>query len=261
MKIQFKIHYVTGWGQSLYLKLHTPNQGSTTESEGFVMQCNKNLEWTIEISLDSDVKSISYQYAILNSDKSFQYEYGNVRNITLPISKNEFKVLDYWRTPNGESPFLTAAFTDCFFKRELVQATEVNKSKNLILRINCPQMEPNRHFAIVGNQDALGNWDVTKKVRLDESQFPIWSIAFDATKINFPLEYKYLVVDNDTDEVLAWGGGPNRIVQNAGKNVLTFVTDEHFIRTIPSWKTAGVAIPVFSLRSEDGFGIGEFNDL
>ena len=34
-------------------------------------------------------------------------------------------------------------------------------------------------------------------------------------------------------------------------------------RTVPGkvWKAAGTAIPVFSLRSENGFGIGEFNDL
>ena len=28
-----------------------------------------------------------------------------------------------------------------------------------------------------------------------------------------------------------------------------------------TWKGAGVAIPVFSLRSKDSFGVGEFNDL
>jgi 4-alpha-glucanotransferase len=43
--------------------------------------------------------------------------------------------------------------------------------------------------------------------------------------------------------------------------MLTMVNDEHFLRTIPSWKGAGVAIPVFSLRSKKGFGIGEFDDL
>ena len=34
-------------------------------------------------------------------------------------------------------------------------------------------------------------------------------------------------------------------------------------RTVPGrlWKAAGTAIPVFSLRSESGFGIGEFHDL
>jgi 4-alpha-glucanotransferase len=28
-----------------------------------------------------------------------------------------------------------------------------------------------------------------------------------------------------------------------------------------TWKGAGVAIPVFSLRSKKSFGVGEFNDL
>ena len=34
-----------------------------------------------------------------------------------------------------------------------------------------------------------------------------------------------------------------------------------FIININMWKAAGTAIPVFSLRSENGFGVGEFNDL
>jgi 4-alpha-glucanotransferase len=83
----------------------------------------------------------------------------------------------------------------------------------------------------------------------------------DANDIKFPLEYKYLIVDTKTDEVLAWGGGPNRVLKEADPQMLTMVNDEHFLRTIPSWKGAGVAIPVFSLRSKKGFGIGEFDDL
>jgi len=51
------------------------------------------------------------------------------------------------------------------------------------------------------------------------------------------------------------------LVDKADKLAFTIVTEEHFIRTIPSWRATGVAIPVFSLRSEEGFGIGEFNDL
>jgi len=51
------------------------------------------------------------------------------------------------------------------------------------------------------------------------------------------------------------------LVYKADKLAFTIVTEEHFIRTIPSWRATGVAIPVFSLRSEEGFGIGEFNDL
>ena len=256
MKIQFKIHYKTQWGQTMYLIVHAADNSI----EKFGMHCNEKSEWKTELKKDF-LETFSYQYAIQNSDKSLNFEYGNVRKIEFPAATENVVVLDSWRASYGDSPFLSTAFTDCFFKRTPLNTNSPDLSKKLILRVNCPQMEPNRHFAVIGNQDSLGNWDVKKKVRLDESQFPIWSIPLDPAKIKFPLEYKYLIVDSQTDEVLAWGGGPNRLVEKVDKQALTIVTDEHFIRTIPSWRATGVAIPVFSLRSDDGFGIGEFNDL
>lgn len=261
MKIQFNIHYKTQWGQSLYLLIYPISGNSENLStESFIMRCNEKSEWSAKITI-SAVDSISYQYAILNQDKSSQFEYGGIRRVEFPVVKESVVVYDNWRASYGDSPFVTAAFSDCFFKRSPLEAITQNQKGDVVLRVNCPQMESDRHFAIVGNQKILGNWDVAHKVRLDESKYPVWSIALDATKITFPLEYKYLIVDTKTDEVLAWGGGPNRLLQAADKSALTVVTDEHFIRTIPSWKGAGVAIPVFSLRSESGFGIGEFDDL
>jgi len=256
MKIQFKIHYKTQWGQSLNLLLNT-GEGSV---ERYGMHYNEKSEWSVEIQIDS-IDSISYRYALQTPDKPLSFEYGGIRTIQFPDTSLNISVIDNWRASYGESPFLSTAFSDCFFKRKPIGMLSPEKPKNLILRINCPQMEPDRHFAVIGNQDALGNWDVKKKVRLDESLFPVWSTGLDAAKIKFPLEYKYLIVDTKTDEVLAWGGGPNRMIDKADKKGLTVVTEEHFIRTIPSWKSTGVAIPVFSLRSDEGFGIGEFTDL
>ncbi len=262
MKIQFNIHYKTEWGQSLYLLINPVSVDSSDLSfnDGFIMQCNEKSEWSTEVSI-GETDSVLYQYAILNQDKSLQFEYGGIRKIDFSESKDFVTVYDNWRASYGDSPFATAAFSDCFFKRFPLEALSPTPKGNVVLRVNCPQMEPDRHFAIVGNQDVLGNWDVARKVRLDESDYPVWSVALDAAKITFPLEYKYLIVDTKTDEVLAWGGGPNRLLMGADPNSLTVVNDEHFIRTIPSWKGAGVAIPVFSLRSESGFGIGEFDDL
>jgi 4-alpha-glucanotransferase len=224
------------------------------------MHCNEKSEWKVDIQIES-VETILYQYALQNTDKTIVYEYGIVRSFHLPKVAENINISDNWRASYGDSPFVSTAFQDCFFKRIPLEIESPESSKNLILRLNCPQMEPDRHFAIIGNQDSLGNWNVNNKVKLDESQFPVWSISLDVNKIKFPLEYKYLIVDTKSDEVLAWGGGPNRLIDKADKQALTVVTDEHFIRTIPSWKATGVAIPVFSLRSEEGFGIGEFNDL
>jgi 4-alpha-glucanotransferase len=228
--------------------------------EKYGMHYNEKSEWSVEIQIEP-VSTLSYQYVLQNTDKSIFYEYGGKRTIQFPSTIETVAIIDNWRASYGESPFLSTAFTDCFFKRKPVTPEPSEPPKTLILRLNCPQMEPDRHFAVIGNQDSLGNWDVNKKIKLDESLFPTWSITLDVTKIKFPLEYKYLIVDSKTDEVLAWGGGPNRMIEKADKKALTVATEEHFIRTIPSWKATGVAIPVFSLRSEEGFGIGEFNDL
>ncbi|MDD3321900.1 MAG: 4-alpha-glucanotransferase [Paludibacter sp.] len=224
------------------------------------MQCNETSKWFLELEL-KPTDSISYQYSIYKTDTSLLYEYGGIRNVYFAGLNKKTIIEDNWRASYGDSPFVTAAFTECFFKRNIKITEESNSQANLTLQLNCPQLEPERHFAIIGNQDVLGNWDVNKKIRLDETNFPICSISLNAKDIIFPLEYKYLIVDTKTDEVLAWGGGPNRKVAQIEPNTTVFINDENFIRTIDSWKTTGVAIPVFSLRSDDGFGVGEFNDL
>ena len=46
-----------------------------------------------------------------------------------------------------------------------------------------------------------------------------------------------------------------------GELVLHIQNDQHFRFPAGKWRGAGVAVPVFSLRSDEGFGTGEFNDL
>ena len=69
------------------------------------------------------------------------------------------------------------------------------------------------------------------------------------------LEYKYAIYDKKAKKIVEWEGGENRkvrIEKNAGDQI---VHDEHFQYT-DNWKGAGVAIPVFSLRTKDGLGVG-----
>jgi len=203
MNIQFKINYVTQWGQSVFLMLHNSVQSLSEATQSVVMQCNESFEWTTEIPVDSNTESIAYQYAILDSNKKFDFEYGKIRTLDLNLAQKKVIVRDFWRGPFGDSPFVTAAFSECFFKRKKSEVISQPKEANLTLRLNCPQMEPNRHIAVIGNQPALGNWDENLKVRLDDSGFPVWSIDLNAANFTFPLEYKYLIVDTLTDKVLA----------------------------------------------------------
>lgn len=257
MILKFKIHYKTLWGQSLRLAIFANDKITDT----YPMQCNRQSEWIANVEWAVSKKCITYQYQVIDPNGNTLPTYGGLRSLIIPSKKESIFINDFWRGPYGDQPFASAVFADCFFQRKPSSTKLQSQNKNLVLSLNCPQMEPGRHFAIVGNQAELGNWDVKHKVRLNETDFPKWKIALDTSDFTFPLEYKYLIVDSATDEVLAWGGGPNRIVTTVEQNALTIINDEHFLRTIPSWKGAGVAIPVFSLRSKKSFGTGEFEDL
>jgi len=260
MTIRFSIHFVTKWGESLNLLIRTlTNEGQQSEVR-LEMLCDPGFNWKAEFEIAHPVISIHYKYHLVLASQAEIPEFGEYRSLSMPEDSNSVEVVDSWRTSNGDSAFTSTVFSQCNFKRTESLVPE-QITGNLILQLFCLQVEPDRHIAIVGNQKSLGNWDVAKKVRLNESTFPVWWVSLDTAELQFPLEYKYLIVDTATDEVLAWGGGPNRQLAQVNTQVTTIVTDEHFIRTLPSWKGAGVAIPVFSLRSKKGWGIGEFYDL
>ena len=260
MLITFNIHFATKWGSKIRLLLHDQHEQMNDGVVAHEMVCDEHFYWTKQIDYKQDLTIIRYQYELTDVSGNSIRESGDMRVLYLPAKQEHIILHDSWRDSFGESPFATTVFKDCYFKREK-NPSILTENGNFRLQLFSLQMEPGRHYAIVGNQDLLGNWDVSKKVRLDESHFPVWSISMDTHKIKFPLEYKYLIVDTATDEVLAWGGGPNRKIDGLPAAGFQVVTDENFIRTIPSWRGAGVAIPVFSLRSKKSFGVGEFYDL
>lgn len=46
-----------------------------------------------------------------------------------------------------------------------------------------------------------------------------------------------------------------------GANETLVIGDRYVYFALPDWKGAGVAVPIFSLRSEKSFGVGDFGDL
>ncbi len=253
MKVQFNIHYKTAWGEKLQVVVRINNSVQIID-----LKVDSSLVWKGTLSLDNSVV-LYYQYQICSDKGVCVTEIGEERVVEIKDTNKDLSLYDSWRWNSGEESFKSTVFKDIFFIRQEIEEKETKG--DLELRIRSYQVEPQYHLAIVGNQACLGNWEVSKKVKLKESDFPIWSVSLNISDIKFPLEYKYLLVETATDEVLAWGGGPNRIVEKIKNSAVNIVTDENFIRTIPSWRGAGVAIPIFSLRSKKSFGIGEFFDL
>lgn len=125
-----------------------------------------------------------------------------------------------------------------------------------LLRMN------NWKLAILGNQLELGNWSEESLEFLLTDDFRSWKVSVDAQGFNYPLEYKYVIYDPHDEKVIAWENRDNRFVSEISfeDEGVVFKDNELFF-DLQMFRGAGVAVPVFSLRSKDGFGIGEFLDL
>ena len=82
-------------------------------------------------------------------------------------------------------------------------------------------------------------------------------------KISFPLEYKFVLYNKKERRAVAWENNPNRYMADPqiAANETLAVGDRYVYFNLPAWKGSGVAVPVFSLRSEKSFGVGDFGDL
>ncbi len=146
------------------------------------------------------------------------------------------------------SPFAT------FFPRE--KEALCRAKHRLSFRVYAPAARPSQRLYIIGSNEALGAWDLAKAVPLTLSSYPYWTLTLDLAKLGDEFEYKFIIKENGQTW---WEDGYNRRYYVCGE-----MESEQIDATFRGnfdWKGAGVAIPVFSLRTEQSQGIGDFVDL
>ena len=82
-------------------------------------------------------------------------------------------------------------------------------------------------------------------------------------EIHLPFRYKFVILDKTTRKLLAWENGRQSSDEhNTRAQEFGARCGRNAFHQFPSaWRGAGVAIPVFSVRSDDDFGVGDFFDL
>ncbi len=139
---------------------------------------------------------------------------------------------------------------------------KVGTGNQIRFQLSIPNLPSDLYPAVVGNTSFLGNWG--KPVALNTDEFPVYNkeVLADSNLIN--IEYKYVLCDRQSHEIVQWESGSNRkklLSFSSAKSNLLILNDEGFRYDKNWWRAAGIAIPVFSQRSEQGYGIGEFHDL
>lgn len=258
MNIRFNIEYRTSWGEEVRVELTCLPDRKTYQ---IPLSTKDGIKWVGEARLSSP---FNYRYVIYCGGREVRSEYTGVRR-TINIfpagnTEREYTLFDSWKDVPAELPFYSSAFTSQFSKDSSPSYSDAQSE--LILKVYCPQAKNGEVLAVTGNCEYLGNWNTDKMLYFNSANYPEWEIVLDAGKINFPLEYKFVLVNRVTGEK-KWEINDNRFIggcsQDAGHS--TVLSDRFVKFDITPRKMAGVALPVFSLRSETSFGIGDFVDL
>ncbi len=269
MTLTFQLRFHTLPGQSLWLTGNHELFGRDEVASAIPLDYLNDQFWRVRIVIPQKTvpdAQITYRYILRLQDGSILEDWGNGRVINPASFKaNDILIIDSWNHPGFfENAFYTEPFRAVLLRsrHSELRLSPPNRVTHLF-KVKAPLLEKDQTLCLAGHTAGLGNWDTTRPLLLNRIQGQDWLTAeLDLTKEPFPIAYKYGVYDFVRKQFIGYEGGSNRTLDEAvapGKQ--TIVNDGFAVLPAAIWKGAGVAIPVFSLRSKSSFGVGEFTDL
>lgn len=275
MRLTFKLRYHTEFGQSLLLTGNHEIFGNGDIARAIPLRYVDERFWEATIVIPSVAirdAPITYNYVLRNTDGALTYDWGKDKTFNpASLEKEELVIIDSWNHAGAfENAFYTEPFKNVLLKHNddpvtpgSPSAGEQRASCTHTFRVKSPLLAPRQTLCIVGSGSALQNWNTTPPALLHfNAGDDYFAVHLDFSSETFPVEYKYGVYDLEAKKFIRFEDGPNRIVSDSiATSKHTIVNDGFAALPSTTWKGAGIAVPVFSLRSEKSFGVGEFTDL
>ena len=261
MKILFNVEYQTTFGEELVLNILPAEEGGKVTRHK--MATNDSYHWHVElVKTPKPGTFIDYYYSLVRGDEEARHEW-LVEPHRLEFAAQKavrYTIYDHWIDIPEDAYMYSSALTDCIMVNQREMSTATEYQRTVRLKVRAPQVRIGQQLAIVGAGDALGNWDVRKAIPMFEHEYHEWVVSLDADTLSQTFEFKFVMLGID-DPV--WEQGANRTIALTDipdKEVVVYELSQVYLPVYP-WKGAGTVIPIFSLRSEGSFGVGDFGDL
>lgn len=263
MNLKFNINYRTRFGEELVLNIINGD----TEARYRMMTADGE-RWTFKLNLPAQKhqSTLVYYYEVERGGQKIRCEWTTIRHMLelTAVHGASYTVFDRWSDIPEDSYQYSSAFTNCVRGREPQPIQQSSFGATVRLVVRAPQLRSDDRLAVIGKGDALGNWDASKAIPMTEHQFNEWVVDIDTSKFtDRKLEFKFIAVNTKNQSASLWETGYNRTIELPlieQKEVIVYNLDQAFF-PLYNVRLAGTLVPVFSLRSEGSFGVGDFGDL
>ena len=260
MILYFHIGYRTAFGEEVTLNIIENGEVSTHR-----MTTVNGVEWCCELTQRTACRRLTYYYKVTVDNATERSEWQTVKHVLdfTCTAATEYHVHDRWNDMPDDSYLYSSAFTDCINHQELQPMKSTSYDRTLRLIVRAPQLRDGECLAVLGDRKALGEWCPDKALPMTLHNYCEWAVDIDASQFHGEhIELKF-VVTNASGHMMMWECGYNRCLtmpdMKKGETVV-YGLDQAFFE-IWNRRLAGTLVPVFSLRTRESAGIGDFGDL
>lgn len=260
MILYFHIEYRTAFGEEVTLNIIENGEVSTHR-----MTTVNGVEWCCELTQRTACRRLTYYYKVTVDNATERSEWQTVKHVLdfTCTAATEYHVHDRWNDMPDDSYLYSSAFTDCINHQELQPMKPTSYDRTLRLIVRAPQLRDGECLAVLGDRKALGEWCPDKALPMTLHNYCEWAVDIDASQFHGEhIELKF-VVTNASGHMMMWECGYNRCLtlpdMKKGETVVYGLNQAFF--EIWNRRLAGTLVPVFSLRTRESAGIGDFGDL
>jgi len=264
LTIEFRLRFSTEFGQSIYILGDVESLGNMDVTKVVALDYTDNRSWSVQLELPKDLKqTITYHYILKQKDGRIDYDWGTKTFDPSLFNEKNILIIDSWNHAGYfENAFYTEPFKDVLLAKTAYTSKKNPKKITHRFSVKAPLLGEGEAVCILGAGKGFSEWNTADPILLNKkSNEDSWTVQLDLSEHDFIIEYKYGIYDTVNKQFIRYESGNNRFVQAAAKGQQVSINDGFVVLPNNTWKGAGISIPVFSLRTERSYGVGEFSDL
>jgi 4-alpha-glucanotransferase len=269
MKITIRLRYHTHHGQTLHLCGDHECFGGGQQERALPLRYVNEEYWETTLDLPDARRPkapVNYYFLLRDPDGSVMEDFGGDRKLDLAaLPRGHTVIMDSWNDLGAVgNVYFTEPFKNVLLRAEKeTAAARPPASPTHCFNVKAPLLPKGQTICLLGSAGPLGGWNEAAPVLMQHRpESGCFSAQLNFAGEPFPVEYKYGVYDAEKNAFVRYEGGTNRALTEVSPPGGRVMVNDGFAR-LPGapWRGAGVAMPVFSLRGKNSFGVGEFLDL
>lgn len=249
MKITFSINFRTSPGDAIFLLLDGKKIRMYPSG-----RCRDDWEAVAEVSPGTE---IGYCFQIECGPSSpipdlVMHEAGEKRHLT--TGTGDISIKCSWQGYDNSAPLLSDPFTKIFFPHKYHPLT-LGEGRGIFLTVTVPAVKTGDSILVSGENPCLGRWDTSEALKMEPCGAGRWAAEIPIRETDKRLVFKFIMKRGNGK--IVWENGNNRVLDIPGTSCIFEFSSADFGQEPPRF--AGTAVPVFSLRVRDGYGIGDFS--